>query len=51
MQLNRLLNIQKSISNSFFLWGPRHVGKAFLLKYNYPSALYIDLYIDLLSKK
>ncbi len=43
MRLERLLNIRKSISNSFFLWGPRQVGKTFFLKHSFPNALYIDL--------
>jgi predicted AAA+ superfamily ATPase len=39
----RLLNLPKSLDNSFFLWGPRQVGKTSLLKETYPDAPFIQL--------
>jgi predicted AAA+ superfamily ATPase len=43
MEFNRELNIPKSLNNSFFLWGPRQVGKTFFLRHEFPEAIYIDL--------
>lgn len=39
----RCLNLVKTPSQSFFLWGPRQAGKTTLLKQMYPEALRIDL--------
>ena len=39
----RLLNLPKVLNNSFFLWGPRQVGKTSLLKDSFPSAPMIQL--------
>lgn len=39
----RKLNLPKTPSESFFLWGPRQVGKSTLLKSTYPDAVFIDL--------
>lgn len=39
----RLAPIQKTPKRSFFIWGPRQVGKSTLLKHLYPNALVIDL--------
>ncbi len=40
----RLLNLEKLIKeNSFFLFGPRGVGKSFLIKRNLPNYLTFDL--------
>jgi uncharacterized protein len=41
--LKRLIKIDARISESFFLWGPRQVGKSTLLKQLYPTAHSIDL--------
>src|SRR3989344_4886882 len=32
-----------AISTSFFLWGPRKVGKSSLLRMSFPKAIWIDL--------
>ncbi len=39
----RLLKLPKELNNSFFLWGPRQVGKTSLLKARYPDAPFIQL--------
>lgn len=39
---NRSL-VLSEIKTSFFLWGPRQVGKSSLLKKTYPEAIWIDL--------
>src|SRR3989338_5217152 len=39
----RLLNLPEKPKQSFFLWGPRRVGKTTLLKKTYPDAHRIDL--------
>ncbi|MCX6123381.1 MAG: DUF4143 domain-containing protein [Proteobacteria bacterium] len=39
----RLINIDKSQNESFFLWGPRQSGKSTLLRSEYPDARWIDL--------
>ena len=39
----RLIKIPESLSKSFFLWGPRQVGKTSLLKAIYPNAPLIQL--------
>ena len=41
--LNRLIKIDAKANESFFLWGPRQVGKSTLLTTTYPDALVIDL--------
>lgn len=43
MLFTRLINLPKSPSKSFFLWGPRQAGKSFSLKRSYPEAYIIDL--------
>lgn len=40
---NRLIKLPSFPSRSFFLWGPRQVGKTFLLRVAYPSAHRVDL--------
>ena len=40
---NRLLNLPPPGTETFFLWGPRQVGKSTLLKQQYPDARLIDL--------
>lgn len=42
----RQLNIDPNLSQSFFLFGPRGVGKTSWLKTHYPEALYFDLLND-----
>lgn len=42
----RLLQLPKPPKTSFFLWGPRQVGKSLLLKTIYPDALRIDLLLS-----
>lgn len=39
----RRLNLSKKLKYSFFLWGPRQVGKTSLLRSTFPEAHYIDL--------
>ena len=39
----RLIPLGKTPKRSFFIWGPRQVGKSTLLKHLYPDALVIDL--------
>jgi predicted AAA+ superfamily ATPase len=39
----RYLHLPKKKDKSFFLWGPRQVGKTALLKKTYPDALFIQL--------
>lgn len=41
--LKRLIKIDASSDESFFLWGPRQVGKSTLLAQLYPTAHVIDL--------
>lgn len=43
MAFLRALKLPKTQGNSFFLWGPRQVGKTFYLKTNFPDAYYVDL--------
>lgn len=44
--ITRQLNIEPNLDQSFFLFGPRGVGKTSWLKTNYPNALYFDLLND-----
>lgn len=39
----RLIKLEKELTESFFLWGPRKSGKSTLLKATYPNSKYIDL--------
>ena len=39
----RRLTLPPSGARSFFLWGPRQVGKTTLLRQTYPDALWVDL--------
>jgi len=39
----RLLKLPEELQESFFLWGPRQVGKSTLLRQLYPDVLWIDL--------
>ncbi len=39
----RKLNLPESPKNSFFLWGPRQIGKSTLLKNTYPNTKTINL--------
>ena len=39
----RNLKLPRPGSETFFLWGPRQVGKSALLRQSYPDALWIDL--------
>lgn len=39
----RELKLPKNPNKSYFLWGPRQVGKSSLLKHLYPKAIYINL--------
>ena len=41
--LSRLLHLPQRPTESFFLWGPRQVGKSSLLAATYPTARTIDL--------
>jgi predicted AAA+ superfamily ATPase len=41
--LRRALDLPKQSPDSFFLWGPRQVGKSSLLRATYPEAARIDL--------
>jgi uncharacterized protein len=40
---SRSLVLEQRPKESFFLWGPRQVGKSALLRATYPSAVWIDL--------
>lgn len=40
---SRVLTLPPSGARTFFLWGPRQVGKTTLLRQTYPDALWIDL--------
>ena len=40
---NRLIQLDKSTSSSFFLWGPRQAGKTTLLRQRFSDVLLIDL--------
>lgn len=42
----RLLQLPKNTNKSFFLWGPRQVGKSTLLKASYPESPRIDLLLS-----
>jgi predicted AAA+ superfamily ATPase len=44
--IKRILNIPIQSKYSFFLWGPRQIGKSSLLKKLFPNALYIDLLLS-----
>lgn len=44
--ISRLLNIDPNLDQSFFLFGPRGVGKTSWLKTRYPNAIYFDLLND-----
>ena len=39
----RKQKFEGSVSESFFLWGPRQTGKSTLLKVLYPDSLWFDL--------
>jgi predicted AAA+ superfamily ATPase len=39
----RIITLDKHISTSFFLWGPRQAGKSFLLREKFKDALWINL--------
>lgn len=39
----RFLSLPESGTETFFLWGPRQVGKSTLLKQSYPNAYWVDL--------
>ena len=41
--IKRELNLPRKPNESYFLWGPRQVGKSSLLKFLYPKAIYINL--------
>jgi predicted AAA+ superfamily ATPase len=41
--LPRTLRLPTAGSETFFLWGPRQVGKTTLLRHTYPQAIWIDL--------
>lgn len=41
--LKRLINIDVSAKESFFLWGPRQAGKSTLLHHLFPDAYIVDL--------
>lgn len=41
--LTRILNLDKTGSYSFFLWGPRQTGKSTLLKATFPQSLIFNL--------
>lgn len=52
---SRLLKFPKNSKKSFFLFGPRGVGKTWWLRHTFPDALYLDLlesdlHLDLLSR-
>lgn len=39
----RIIKISKDSNHSFFLFGPRGVGKTHWVKSNFPGAIYVDL--------
>ena len=41
--MERILKIEISENNAFFLWGARKTGKTTYLKKTFEGALYIDL--------
>jgi uncharacterized protein len=41
--LKRALVLPPSGTDTFFLWGPRQVGKTTLLRASYPDAIWVDL--------
>jgi uncharacterized protein len=41
--LSRSLALEAQPKETFFLWGPRQVGKSALLRATYPTALWLDL--------
>ncbi len=41
--LDRLIKMDATAHESFFLWGPRQSGKSTLLAARYPNAMVIDL--------
>ncbi|MBI2996826.1 MAG: ATP-binding protein [Candidatus Melainabacteria bacterium] len=41
--IKRELNLPKKLDETYFLWGPRQVGKSSLLKVVYPNAEYVNL--------
>ena len=41
--ISRNLALEQRPKESFFLWGPRQVGKSALLRTTYPSAVWLDL--------
>jgi len=41
--IERLLNLEKEPKKTFFLWGPRKVGKTTLLKSIYPNSKWLNL--------
>jgi predicted AAA+ superfamily ATPase len=49
--MERLLSIDISANNAFFLWGARKTGKTTYLKNTYKNAQYIDLLKTSVSQK
>ena len=43
LSLRRTLVLPDAGTETFFLWGPRQVGKTTLLRQTYPNALWVDL--------
>ena len=43
LSVSRTLRLPASGSETFFLWGPRQVGKTTLLRRTYPDAIWVDL--------
>ncbi len=43
LSLHRTLVLPDSGNETFFLWGPRQVGKTTLLRQSYPNAVWVDL--------
>jgi len=41
--ITRILKLPEPGTETFFLWGPRQIGKSTLLRATYPEALWIDL--------
>ena len=39
----RLLHLPVPGTETFFLWGPRQVGKTTLLRQSYPDGVWVDL--------